>query len=327
MKKYISALAVLLLLPLSPVLAFTWTSPLAPEPGSAGDPFHVLIEPTQSYKNDTLEASLKAQYGSSAYYSCMNRVPSCNGDTSDPRTQTACLQAIQYGFESGRCGVSSSPNLTCQAGFTMVNGSCVRETTSYPVFPIIQPTTQQGPTCGDGTLLVGNKCVSYNESCRITYGAHTYGDKDSCYCDAGYEWSTDNKSCIPATFHGSITIGETTGLTSNGGSGGSGSAGGGSSGGSYEAPDYNQGCKDRYGTHSYWDGTFDEENAVSCVCESGHYFDATTNTCLATAVEPESHAASLALLANWDSDHQSEEPVPQPERRSFWSWLLGLFGL
>ena len=49
--------------------------------------------------------------------------------------------------------------------------------------------------CSDGYILVGSKCLSYNEACSASYG-NAHGDRQYCYCDDGYTFNSDKTICI-----------------------------------------------------------------------------------------------------------------------------------
>ena len=301
MKKLLLLSVLSLLFPLS---SFAYTSPFYSPPGSAGNPLYVEIEPTQSQKNRDMEASLKAQYGSTAFYSCMNRIPSCNGDRSDPSNQTACLQAVQYNFESRRCG-ASSPSLTCQAGYTMVNGSCVRESSQPIRFPIIVTPPAQ-------------PSLTIDQRCKIDYGPNSYGSGTQCFCSTSYEWTADVKSCIPSQ----------PPLPSNCDTSGNCWGGGGSGGSAALPPKSNdQICSDAYGTYSLWAGVTKTDGTIECGCSSGYQFNNANTLCIATPKisAPESQAAAAISFEYRPSSTTSSDASPQ-KSTGFWSWLLGLFG-
>ena len=68
-----------------------------------------------------------------------------------------------------------TPNIVCPA-----NSSC----TASQFF------------CNDGYVASGNSCITYNQSCQIKYGANSYGDKINCYCNAGYQWNSQQTGCV-----------------------------------------------------------------------------------------------------------------------------------
>ncbi|MBU2213972.1 hypothetical protein KJ996_05055, partial [Patescibacteria group bacterium] len=50
--------------------------------------------------------------------------------------------------------------------------------------------------CNDGYLWKDDKCITYNERCRLTFGSNAHGDKDYCYCNDGFEFNTDKTNCV-----------------------------------------------------------------------------------------------------------------------------------
>lgn len=41
-----------------------------------------------------------------------------------------------------------------------------------------------------------SQCISYSESCRLSYGPSSYGDKEYCYCSAGYQFNSGKTACV-----------------------------------------------------------------------------------------------------------------------------------
>lgn len=160
MKKASLLLAVFLFFPLSTALAFGEF-----DPGGIYNPIHVEVEPTNQYRNQNLEASLKAQHGNSAFYSCMNKVSSCSGDQSDPSRRYACLQNIEYAFQTPLCRAQQP--IQCQTGYTLVNGSCVRQQvtpTACPSGYMFVGTGCTPFTCGADYVPQGNQCVKVQQN-------------------------------------------------------------------------------------------------------------------------------------------------------------------
>ncbi|HWO07178.1 MAG TPA: hypothetical protein VNM40_01185 [Candidatus Paceibacterota bacterium] len=160
MKKVFLLLAVFLFFPLSTVFAFGEF-----DPGGVYNPIHVEVQPTNQQRNQNLEASLKAQYGSSAFYSCMNKVSACSGDQSDPSRRYACLQNIEYAFQTPLCRAQQP--VQCQAGYTLVNGSCVRQQvvpTACPSGYMFIGTGCTPFSCSAGYVPQGNQCVKVQQN-------------------------------------------------------------------------------------------------------------------------------------------------------------------
>ncbi len=291
MTKIIPILLVSLFFPLSTAFAIGDF-----DPGGQYNPIHVEVEPTAQYRNQNLEASLKAQHGSSAFYSCMNKVSACSGDQSDPSRRYACLQNIEYAFQTPLCRAQQP--VQCQAGYTLVNGSCVRQQ--------VTPTA-----CPSGYMFIGTGCAPFT-------------------CSAGYV--PQGNQCVRAQQNPAPTqpttqqpvwnnttaidqIIQQVGAAS--GSAGGGSAGGGS-GPALEScvrkvlsQDTNFGMLSPDECYATWQAAV--EVAIT------NY----ESPKMATVAENKEQVASAAL-ADWQApavDESKQEP-----RRGFWSWLLSLFG-
>jgi hypothetical protein len=181
-----------------------------------------------------------------------------------------------------------------------------------------QPVQPSPITCGSGTVLRNNRCLTYNESCRSAYGANTSGDKDHCYCASGYLWATDRKSCVVDKFAEALRVhsGAEVSITLAGGMGGS----GGTVSGESSAP----GSCDRMvlgkitslGTHTpdecytVWQDAV--AAAIGSTSGSGGSGDEATNTVTTSG--------SVA-----DTGTTLKEESPRYMSR-IWSWFTGLFG-
>jgi hypothetical protein len=55
-------------------------------------------------------------------------------------------------------------------------------------------------TCVYGYIWNGNKCITYTEDCKNSYGENVYGSKGDngslCYCENSYEWNSNRTQCI-----------------------------------------------------------------------------------------------------------------------------------
>ncbi len=107
-----------------------------------------------------------------------------------------CPANSTYDSSSGKC--------TCSYGYSVDSSktSCIY-TGTYTA-----PTTLSCPLnsyydgissckCDSGYMASGGSCITYNQSCQNQYGYNTYGDSNSCYCSAGYQWNTSRTSCVP----------------------------------------------------------------------------------------------------------------------------------
>jgi hypothetical protein len=95
----------------------------------------------------------------------------------------ALNQQIQATFQEYKLAVANQQNqqsqqeqVTCPANSHYVsNGQC---------------------TCDNGYVYISNACITYTQSCQIKYGANSYGDKNNCYCNSGYQWNSQQTGCI-----------------------------------------------------------------------------------------------------------------------------------
>lgn len=53
-------------------------------------------------------------------------------------------------------------------------------------------------TCNSGFKadIESNTCITNNEACQKNYGIYSWGTDEYCYCSDGYEWNSDQTSCI-----------------------------------------------------------------------------------------------------------------------------------
>jgi len=52
--------------------------------------------------------------------------------------------------------------------------------------------------CNEGYVASGSICITYTQNCQLKYGLNSYGDKNYCYCSAGYEFNAIKTSCVKA---------------------------------------------------------------------------------------------------------------------------------
>ncbi len=81
----------------------------------------------------------------------------------------------------------------CPTNSSMKTGGTCYCNTGYKVTS--DKSACQKIECDDGHILINDKCLSYNESCIDSYG-NAHGDKQYCYCDAGYEFNSDKTLCV-----------------------------------------------------------------------------------------------------------------------------------
>lgn len=113
---------------------------------------------------------------------------------------TACQNEYGPNAESkysGNCGCKND------YVFNAAQTACVLEKVYVPpVIPAPLNCPANAVALGDtcycitGYIQSGNQCISYSESCRNQYGAHSYGDQTNCYCDIGYVFNAAQTECV-----------------------------------------------------------------------------------------------------------------------------------
>lgn len=280
----------LFFVPLSTALAFGEF-----DPGGVYNPIHVEVEPTAQYRNQNLESSLKAQHGSPAFYSCMNKVSACSGDQSDPSRRYACLQNIEYAFQTPLCRAQQP--VQCQADYTLVNGSCVRQQ--------VTPAA-----CPSGYMFIGTGCAPFT-------------------CGAGYTPQGNlcvkvQQNTVPAqpttqqpVWNGTTAIDQIIQqIGAASGSAGGGSAGGGSGPAS-------ESCVRKVLSVDTDFGMLSPDECYATWQAAVEVATANYSSPEETAVAEKPKQVAVAAFADWQAP-TAEEPVPEP-RHGFWSWLLSLF--
>ena len=92
-------------------------------------------------------------------------------------------------YENGEC--------ICGLGYSFNND----KTACLLMCPVNSSKAGNTCICNDGYMMRENKCITYTESCKKSYGDNTYGIKTSdggslCYCNFGYVWSGNKTTCV-----------------------------------------------------------------------------------------------------------------------------------
>lgn len=223
--------------------------------GSPGNP--IYFQEVKTYEQKQQE--MIARYGSSEFYSCMASASACSGDMSSPSTQNSCLTSIEYSFSRGVCGRSQpAPTVICNAGYTLINGSCVQNQVTSPYVTYCSAgnwITEKGCVPIETSTKTATPSVDNGSTCRASYGENSYwtGKFDSdgaieCDCLAGYELNSANQCVVKATT-AEVTINNTVA---------------------------NQ-CTTFYGDASYWSGAASNNG---CVCVDGYHFNSSNTFCV-----------------------------------------------
>ena len=194
-----------------------------------------------------------------------------------------CACASGYQWNDAKTSCVLMPAITC-AHSTNTNGKCV---------------------CDSGFVMGQNGCVSYDQSCKTSYGSHSVwlGTMNAqnglnCGCGNGYDWSSEKNSCVSkSTLYTAI-------------------------------------CKRDYGSRSIWNGVINDNGGPTCDCETGYQWDASRKFCVVISQEPlvvpynqgqpqEITDATSSPPADIKPTHQAPQPV-----RGFWSkFLSNLLGI
>ena len=327
--------------------------------GTYFDPIHVQIEPDifDSYVQQT-KTRWQVDSLNNSLQGMQNSINSLNSAIGS-QTQTDTL-IRQYGYDAYRscsrsCGFTGSDdpiNVQRQSQSCAYQiESCMRRySASVQQFQPMQrtnttPTAGRKADCavyganfranGDGTCqYVGpatspqiNAAVTKSDSqsvatktddqrCKDSFGAYSYWTGQTnekgpfCSCSAGYQWTTDMKSCV--------AIQPTTDVAIERDAAGS---------IAYDTPQTNnQLCQESYGSHSSWHGTLNSQGGPVCECATG--YEVTNGKCTQTPIlyrVPVENIQSMTTDNN--IKEQSASTNPKQERRGFWSWLLGVFGI
>ena len=166
--------------------------------------------------------------------------------------------------------------------------------------------------CKDGYAQNNGLCVTYDQSCNLSYANSVFLKIDSsdgrriCDCKDGYIWNSDKTSCIVApitpvlnndqiclrdvgenTFwDGTVTNNNPECICKTGYVWKSKEQGK----GCILAPvapekTNDQVCKDTYGTNSYWYGTKDVQGKINCSCADGYQFNQDKTQCISIPVK------------------------------------------
>jgi len=92
-------------------------------------------------------------------------------------------------YKNGEC--------ICGLGYSFNND----KTACLLVCPVNSSKAGNTCICNNGYMMKENKCITYTESCKKSYGDNTYGIKSSdggslCYCNFGYVWSGNKTTCV-----------------------------------------------------------------------------------------------------------------------------------
>lgn len=204
MKKLSLFLLVFLLFPLSSALAFTWTSPLAPELGTPGNPLRVQI--TNYPKTPTYCNYLPS------FFARWSQFSECSQQVVQRTLQTNLLQLNRNIEEQNRIAREAQQR-------QFINSL------RAPVYVAPAPVTYDPPQTN--AIYVDNSNTRSNDQwCKDDYGPYSIWDGTLnntggpvCGCSAGYDFSDVVNRCVPVTLKDGGC--DANGCWGSGGSGGS----------------------------------------------------------------------------------------------------------
>ena len=115
-------------------------------------------------------------YSAPTYYPAPAPVQSCpQNSTLKNDGLCYCNSGYQISLDKASCMA-----ISCGSNSTLVGSSC---------------------QCNEGFIESAGSCISHSDNCRNSFGPNSYGVKgsdgnSSCYCNDGYDWSLDRKSCV-----------------------------------------------------------------------------------------------------------------------------------
>jgi len=148
--------------------------------------------------------------------------------------------------------------------------------------------------CNDGYVASGNTCITYTQNCQNEYGINSYGDKQYCYCSAGYEFNSTRTACIQsvacpanATKAGSSCVCGEGFVMKNG-----------------QCITHTANCRLFFGGNVI--GTKGNAGNSSCNCGTGYVWNTTQTACIKAEVKP------ISALTQPTERKTEVAPSPQP---------------
>jgi len=197
-----------------------------------------------------------------------------------------CKSGYEFTIKSGgsleciscfsKYGIHSSYNyLTdkceCDDNYTLENNKCVIQ---EKIIICPQNSTNTGGLClcNDGYINNGSICVTYIQNCQNKYGVNSYGDKNNCYCNSGYQWNSSKTSCVKIVcpINSSIVDNQCVcndGYVYNGNS----------------CITHTQDCINNFGQNVY--GVKGNDNNSSCDCKNGYFWNLTKTACVKNEIQ------------------------------------------
>jgi len=179
------------------------------------------------------------------------------------------------------------------------------DTVSLPVTKIVSPPKQtrtndqicsdkfgqnwksiSGSVCGckDGYTQKNGDCVTYDQSCNISYSNSTFKKISEtgtriCDCKSGYIWNEQRSGCIIAPI--------------------------------IPVKTNDQICQDKYDSNSAWDGTKNSIGEPNCYCKIGFMWNEQMTGCVVLPIAPEKTNNEICqdyfgINSNWDGTKNND---------------------
>jgi hypothetical protein len=98
----------------------------------------------------------------------------------------------KYNTLTDKCECSSGYEFSVNSGDILTCDSCFSKYGLNSSYNYINKKCE----CDDGYVANGNSCITYTQSCQIKYGPNSFGDKQYCHCNSGYQWNTLKTGCV-----------------------------------------------------------------------------------------------------------------------------------
>ena len=148
--------------------------------------------------------------------------------------------------------------------------------------------------CDAGYIASGNSCITYTQNCQLKYGLNSYGDKQYCYCSAGYEWDAPQTTCIKSvicplnsTKINNVCVCNEGHIMRNN-----------------QCITYTEDCIQHFGQNVY--GTKGNDDNSFCNCNEGYEWNISRTACMKTEI-PERKEEIVKPAQAQQIQHQEEE--------------------
>lgn len=238
--------------------------------------------------------------------------------------QNGACQMPQEALNADTAAQQSQQTKSCQDSF---GPNAYSGTSGCACLPGYQMGSWSGGFGGLGCVLFSQKLMpakaitaptpskTNNQICQEYYGMNSAWDgtlnaqsAPVCGCQTGYQWNDAQKTCIAVP----QTARESGGGCAKG----------------YTVASATSGCvanadicRADYGDHSVWTGNLNSTGGPVCECRSGYQFS--SDQCVPIPKLEKKEGNPVVALSSTPTD----EEKPASERRGFWSWILGLFGI